>query len=135
METPTPADKSAALEVLVRHAMRLVMALMSEHKLDELIKALAAASDVGEPIHDEILAIRWHTTDRIIDRAANDAWLRLQHFAFDSDIRNRDQDYDKKMRAELKWRAAELEQLIAGQDPYGRRQSTLERIKRWLHPN
>jgi hypothetical protein len=45
------------------------------------------------------------------------------------------EDYDKKMRAELKWRAAELEQLIAGQDPYGRRQSTLERIKRWLHPN
>jgi len=100
--------------------------------LKQLIGLLDDTSATSEPTFDEVNAVRWHTIDPIIDRAANDAWNRLKHFTFDADIRARDMQYDDQMRSEFKWRSDELRDLLDGKDPYGRRDSRLKRFLKFV---
>lgn len=104
----------------------------NNHDLEVLIRVTLAASDGAEPTEDELRAIRWRTSDDVINQAASDAWNRLKNFVTDVDIRTRDKEYDSQMRSELKWRAEELRQLAAGGDPYGRRVRPISRIRGWL---
>jgi hypothetical protein len=102
------------------------------HDIDDLIQALADTSVGSELSIGDILVISWSTPDPVIDKAARDAWVRLQHFSFDADTRARDPEYDKRLRAEMKWRKDELSQLVSGSDPYGRRSRFLSRLWRSL---
>jgi hypothetical protein len=106
--------------------------MADEHDLGNLIRSLQAAANGSEPSDDEIRAIRWQSSDDVIDQAASDAWNRLRQFVADDDLRSRDRDYDSQMRSGLRWRAEELVALAAGNDPLGRRNSFVSRIRRWL---
>jgi hypothetical protein len=93
-----------------------------------LIDALEAAAGTGEPTENDVAPVRLEATDRVLRQVASEGIIRLQHFAFDADIRARDAAYDQQIRAELRWRAAELRDLIDGKDPHGRRKSTFKRM-------
>jgi hypothetical protein len=59
---------------------------------------------------DEIESIRWQAEGEL-DREINKAWIKLQHYCFDSDIRAKDPEYERGLLTNLAWRLEQIRTL------------------------
>jgi hypothetical protein len=89
--------------------------------LTELIEQLRQAAEGISMNMETARQVRWQTSDRLLDRVANESWLRLKNFIDDCDTRSRDRAYDDQMKNEMRWRAEELTEMVKGNDPNNRK--------------
>lgn len=67
----------------------------------EVVGVLMHALDGGEVSHDQLTELSFEA-DGELQRALNEAYIKLMEFAYDRELRLRDQALDREMRAALR---------------------------------
>lgn len=102
--------------------------MVMDANIDQLLSLLARASR-GAPVTEaEVRDLKWSASDSVVRRVASEAWMDLQRFVDDADIRARDRQYEESFKFGLSGRRDELEALLRGEDPFRRRRTWFHRM-------
>lgn len=78
-------------------------------QLVALLREMAQGKEVSL---EKVKAVQWSASGKL-DKLASRIWAEMQRFCFDDDIRAKDAEYDKNLKARLAWHADELEKATA----------------------